>query len=481
MATISATCLSATPPSWAILERQLIAVLDQAIHPFLEKYTRADGTLIWRDEFVTRDGADDGYESFHNWPLLYVLGGGDQLLDLAVKEWDAVTRQFTKYGQIHKEFERGYDWFHQGESCIYFYYLSLANPARRIQLERARRFAGFYLNEDPDALNYDSNRKLIRAPHNRSEGPRCGFSDEDPPRYVWSEGMRSYGLPFHDVPGISQYDDLKDPALESLKGQVMHKRLGRGDVPANLAATSLVTNAYLHTGDEKYKRWVLEYVEVWLDRMRRHDGIMPDHVGPTGKIGEQREGQGWGGWDGWNCYKGMDIGLTSITIGAECAHLLTGDDSYLDLIRSQMHVLFENSKVDDKGQRLFSWRYGPDGWFDYKPMPIKWLPHLYHASLSTNDRQLMEQVRDGDVERDWGSVPRINAKSGGDWAFFHYHDGKFPDWPERLMESELTQAQEALDRVKSESRSSDQIISENTGIPNPVSTCLLYTSPSPRD
>tara|TARA_B100000745_G_scaffold286546_1_gene222553 strand:+ start:182 stop:820 length:639 start_codon:yes stop_codon:yes gene_type:complete len=82
----------------------------------------------------------------------------------------------------------------------------------------------------------------------------------------------------------------------------------------------------------------------------------------------------------------------------------------------------------------------------------------------------MEQVRDGDVERDWGSVPRINAKSGGDWAFFHYHDGKFPDWPERLMESELTQAQEALDRVKSESRSSDQIISENTGIPNPVST-----------
>ena len=62
------------------------------------------------------------------------------------------------------------------------------------------------------------------------------------------------------------------------------------DSANNLAATALVTNAYLYTGEEKYRRWVLDYVEAWLDRIRANGGIIPDNVGPTGKPGEQRDG-----------------------------------------------------------------------------------------------------------------------------------------------------------------------------------------------
>ena len=80
-----------------------------------------------------------------------------------------------------------------------------------------------------------------------------------------------------------------------------------GDIPNTLGATALVTNAYLYTGDERYKRWVLEYVDVWLDRMRRNGGIMPDNVGPTGQIGEQRGGQWWGGLYGWYHFGGFNV------------------------------------------------------------------------------------------------------------------------------------------------------------------------------
>ena len=57
------------------------------------------------------------------------------------------------------------------------------------------------------------------------------------------------------------------------------------DSANNLAATALVTNAYLYTGEEKYRRWVLDYVEVWLERIRANGGIIPDNVGAHRQAG----------------------------------------------------------------------------------------------------------------------------------------------------------------------------------------------------
>src|SRR5690349_15099426 len=126
---IRASVPSVKTPAWAVWQRKLIKTMSQSVYPFLAKYTREDGTLIWRvhhdDSYPTRDGADDFYESFYNWALLYLLGGGDHLLELAHREWDAVTQQLTELGLVHKEYERGYDQFHQGESYIYFYFLCL--------------------------------------------------------------------------------------------------------------------------------------------------------------------------------------------------------------------------------------------------------------------------------------------------------------------------------------------------------------------
>ncbi len=64
MLTITATTPCLNPPTWAILERKLIDLMNESVYPFLEKYTHADGSLIWRDTWYnSRDGADDFYES----------------------------------------------------------------------------------------------------------------------------------------------------------------------------------------------------------------------------------------------------------------------------------------------------------------------------------------------------------------------------------------------------------------------------------
>ncbi len=49
---------------------------------------------------------------------------------------------------------------------------------------------------------------------------------------------------------------------------VMNKRMMRADVPLNLAATSMIANAYMYTGDEKYRQWIEQYVEAWMKTRR---------------------------------------------------------------------------------------------------------------------------------------------------------------------------------------------------------------------
>ena len=81
--TIEAQTQIQTPPTWAVLERQLIEKMNTAGPEVLKKYTRSDGTLLWptHSDFQSIDGLDDAYESFHNWPLFYMLGGRCAILD----------------------------------------------------------------------------------------------------------------------------------------------------------------------------------------------------------------------------------------------------------------------------------------------------------------------------------------------------------------------------------------------------------------
>ena len=152
------------PPAWAVRQRQLIDVMDEAAPIFIDKYTRPGGSLIWMEGYPG-DGvwADDLYEAFLNWPLFHALGGSDYTGTKAVEQWHAITQQITyDYGRISKEFVNNDDWFHNSENYVYFYALGLSDPTNAEMMRRARRFAGFYLNEDPEVPNYDAQHRIVR-------------------------------------------------------------------------------------------------------------------------------------------------------------------------------------------------------------------------------------------------------------------------------------------------------------------------------
>jgi hypothetical protein len=459
-------------PEWATLQRALIAEMEQAVYPFLQKYTDEDGRIIWREGIhQTRDGADDFYESFYNWPLLYLLGGEDHLLELGKRQWDATTRLMEEIGHIHKEYEIGYDQFHQSESYIYFYLLCMADPDDTTNLDRAKRFAGFYLNEDPEAQNYDPDHKIIRCAHNGSKGPRWLYDTPDP-SYRYAPGMAVYGLPYEDLEGIDTIEDLKDSELAARMGQAMKERMSKGDVATNLHVCSLITNAYLMTGEQKYCEWLLEYVDAWIERAKTNGGLLPDNVGLDGIVGQYMDGKWYGSMYGWTWPHGFyNIAVASIISGIQC-FLLKKDPKYLEMPRTQIRKIMDLGKMDDLHalsdkmslrehwiaqfealEDPVSWtvpyRYSDSGWFDYQPMAPMYPAALWNVCGADEDWDTIQEIRDKETY-DWRKVTSFHAKddAGHEQPWIAFLQGDNPDYPVQILKASLAQVYRRCDQAR---------------------------------
>jgi hypothetical protein len=484
---IRATRRLREPPEWARLERELIEFLDGVADPVVDGYVDGDGSLRWppADDYVGIDGHDDAYESFWNWPLYYVVGGDERYLDLARAEYEAIVAQFseveTPFGHpmAVEEYEQCRDWFHQGEGNLLFYFLCLADPDHEPTVERAERFAGFYL-PGSDTGNYDPEERIVTAPMTGSMGPDyCDLSafthHSYGADYVWGK----WGLPFQDVPGIDSIDDVTDPGNEERLYDLLADRCSRGDVVSNLAVTGLVANAYLLTGDERYREWVREYVGAWENRAAANDGPIPDNVGRSGEVGEYLDGKWYGGFYGWTWVGWHAVGA-AVTVAAETATLLEGDPGHLDLLRSQVDALLENAierptpgesastlyvphKYGDPGDYHFDpgdeevlreddgavrWE---DGWFLFHPVTdAGYLAHLWHASMADGDRERLRRTRDHRT-RDWENPrPTLNGKyvGGHERAWEAYLAGEFPDYPAEILRLDRYQARRRVRRME---------------------------------
>ena len=434
----------AAPPEWALWERQILDRLYPAAVEFVAKYTREDGTLIWRDEWPGMDGSDDGYESFYNFPLYYALGGPEEIHRQSRKLWDAVTGQFTRYGQVYKEFDAYYDWMHHGESYTNFYFFGLADPTVGKWRERAVRFAGLYLNEDPEAPNYDPVRKLIRSPITGSRGPRLVNTAED--WVTHRPVLAGYPLPYDDIPNVTQSSAWIDDAKFPFILQAMNRRMMRADVPLNLTATSLMLNAYMYTADAKYKTWIEEYVEAWMERTRRNGGILPDNVGPSGKIGETMDGKWWGGYYGWRWPHGLFNQVEATLIGASNAYLVSGNPEYLELPRSVFRLVQGKARVEN-GRVLVPHRHGDKGWYDYRPINPAHLVYLWSLSQQKQDYQRIQELT-GMPAGDTLSY----RKGKGDWehtgAWFAFVEGHSPDYPLQILKATYAETLRRLEMIR---------------------------------
>jgi len=437
--------VTAPPPAWALWERMLIDKMNQAAPVYQERYTRQDGTFVWRESWPGFDGSDDGYESFHNWPLFYALGGSADLHERSRWLWEAVTKQFTGYGQVYREFDANYDWMHHGESSIYFYYFGLADPTRKRDRARTLRFASFYMGDDPEARNWDADKRMMRSPITGSRGPRLENSWDD-----WTTHrpeLSHYPAPFEDIPGvqgpIANWEDDRVYA-EILK--LLNERQMKCDVPLNLTSTSLIAHAYMYTGDDRYRRWVLDYLQAWAERIAANGGICPDNVGPSGIIGETMGGKWWGGYYGWRWPHGFMSIIQPLTIAAMNAVLLTGDMSYLDIPRGQIDRMIELGRLED-GRLLVPNRHMDKGWSDYRVLRPEYPIQIWNLSQDPADKARLERFPERASM--WGQVAPGRGK-GDDIhiaPWYRYIEGQNPDYPIKLLEAQWSEVLRRMNKM----------------------------------
>ena len=447
------------------MQRHLIKTIDEAAPLYLDLYTHRGGTLNTNINI----GLDNLLEGFKDWPLHYIMGGDERILDGSLEQWNAITRQCTYEisDYVRDEFPKHADMLHLSEGYVGFQYFGLADPTIPENSDRSRRFAGYYADDVLEARNYDPQYKILRSISTGSGGA----ADHVDGGYALDYEHASLYPIVKDL----EWDWRAKPERRKEIQQLYDQIVVPCDVPANLAVTGLVTHAYILTGEDRYKDWVLEYVDAWMKRIGENDGVIPDNVGRTGQIGEYRNGQWWGGFFGWNSRYSIEIMANAIITASECAYLVSGDPHYLDLLRSQVDLLLSKSRVIDDNL-LIPYRYGTDGWCDYRPMEPYILSHLWHASMAVDDWDRIERIRMGKKNGPYAYAYARSAsrpepgseawRSDGtlfDWNKVHndlynnthrrneaphlsYLGGTNADWPTEILAAEYEQVCDKIDR-----------------------------------
>jgi hypothetical protein len=360
------------PPRWAVLERQLLDANVPACREFFNKYFDERGRILCFVRWGANDGPDDAFENFNRWPELHALGASDEILRMYLKGHEGLLQQYTvakttdvpvaRQGMYYKDFIVQSDWMHHGEGLQLFNRMGLSIPTDETYRTRARRFAGFYMAEDPEAPNYDPSLKIIRSMQNGSRGPMLRKAT----------ALDWVGDPF-DVSGFDA--EHGESTFDQFLAHYQEYTDVAGDHFLNLASTTLATNAYLLTGDPKYRTWVVEYMDAWLDRMKRNGGIIPSFVALDGRIGGS-ENRWWGNAYGWgfspiNPVTGRREDRNRIPWalpGFFNALLLTGDRKYVDAWRTMIDAVNAQGRDVDGGRRYPS-MYGANGWYGWRATP----------------------------------------------------------------------------------------------------------------
>lgn len=441
-------------PEWAKLERQLLAENVPACREFFQKYFDDRGYLQCIVRWGADDGADDAFENFNRWPELHALGASDEIKQMFMKGHEGMIKQYTEAkttevpagrgGMYYKEFNAQSDWMHHGEGLQLFNRMGLSIADDPLYVTRARRFAGFYMGEDPAAPNYDPQHKIIRSLENGSIGPMLRNAT----------ALDWVGDPFDPTGFVtvhkeSNYQQMLDHYVEY--GHVV------GDSFLNLVATTLPLDAYLATGEAKYKQWIVEYMDAWLDRMKQNGGVIPSFVDLDGKIGGPKN-EWWEGAYGWgfspvNPVNGRRENRNRIpraVIGFSNALLVTGNQKYADAWRNMINAVNAHAQ-DNNGRKQYPTMYGADGWYGWQATP--WnvgALDLWYWSMQAED------------------LPRI-----GQNPWINFLEGRNPSYPETALMRDLNLIQTHLQTIRNDTTTREQRLADNMLDSNPAQITAL--------
>ena len=434
------------PPEWALLEREVLRANNAACIKFFRRYFNpANGYLETTERWGGNDGPDDAIEHLNDWPHIYALGGDAALKEMYEKAYEGHVRQFTaarttdvpfaKAGMYYKEWPVNMDWQHNGEGLTVFAQMPLGNPYDRLYRARIKRFAGFYMDEDPGAPNYDPKLKLIRSMMNGSRGPMLRKAT----------GLDWAGDPIdvaNRFPTLAHGEADYQGFLDHFKdyNDVV------GDNPLNLVATSLAATSYMLTHENKYKAWIVEYTDAWVERARANNDILPSNVGRDGVIGSDAGGKWYGGVYGWSFSpivpqtgKRADRNrLPRSFVGFMNAYLVTrGDDKYLDVWRRQASRIDAQAKVVD-GKKSSPTMHGDQGWYSFRPGNYNFnFLEIYYLSMRPSDRARAEET-----------------------GWYSYLEGRNPGYPAKVLRQTLTAIRKRMQEVDADTTSTDMRLAD---------------------
>ncbi|MYH19405.1 MAG: hypothetical protein F4014_01645 [Gemmatimonadetes bacterium] len=445
------------PPSWALLELNLIKQQEEAVEAFYNQYFDERGYLLCVPRWGGDDGPDDAAENFANWPELYAIGASERVYDLYKKAWDGHLLQyseaktteveFARDGMYFKEFPTMFDWMHNGEGFTAFFLEGLCDPRDKKFVDRTRRFCGFYMGDDPIADNWIPEHRVIKSMFNGSRGPMlrkatgldwAGDSIEVEGRFRLGHGERNY------EEMVAHFKDYNDVA---------------GDHPLNMGVTTMTLNAYMIDGNERYYDWTKDYIDAWVERTERNNGIIPSNIGLDGTIGGECGGRWYGGAYGWGF-------STIVPQTGEIAHrpyflirahwsfgnglLLTGDQKYVDTWRGVIDGVNANSKVED-GRTLYPRMHGDEGWYDFRPEPFDvGAEQVYYWSMDRSD------------------LDRLPMEG---WIAFL--EGQNPDYPEEALQEDVSTVRSKMERMRNDLSSPDTRLSDDMNGTNPAAVDAL--------
>jgi hypothetical protein len=338
-----------------------------------------------------------------------------------------------------------------------------------------------YMGEDPLAPNYDPANRVIRSLWNGSRGPMLRKATT----YDWvGDPVPGMFHLLHNPAGRGKMLDLQahydkmlshcDEYLDSV-----------GDSSLNLAATILGLNAYMLTGEEKYRKWVLGYADAWRERTELTGGNVPSTVGRDGKPGGEHNGQWWKGTYGWN-FTIFDGELGQIahrnyfTVGPwpgfSNALLLSGDQAYVQVLRRQMDNIYAQKKIEN-GRTLLPQMYGDPKGYKYSGAPA-W----YHYTNQLHTDRLTEIYLWSMDPRDLERVPVADRfdpppPGAGGYAeddrsapWLGYLDGKVPDFPENALRADLARVRHKVEMIRTDQTSADTRLADYLLDFNPATT-----------
>jgi hypothetical protein len=232
------------------------------------------------------------------------------------------------------------------------------------------------------------------------------------------------------------------------------------------------------SGEEKYKAWLLEYVDAWVERMKQNGYIIPSNIGLDGKIGGATDGKWYGGCYGWafTVVVPQDGSLAHRNThnkgftGFMNAYLLTGDDRYLDPWRRQIDTINAQAKVID-GRTMYPAMFGDDGWYDYSPEKYNYAAlELYYLSMRADD---LEEVLPQEVGGASKAGYRNNEQFSRDQRWLRYLLGQDASYPEQALRADLTRVRQRVAEMRADDTTPDTRLADDPMHLNPASVASL--------